>query len=101
MAFAFSKLRPIFRRRSEITAEVTGRLAQTLGGARIVKAYTAEKREEVVFTRGVNRLFRNIASTITGVSAISAVEHRDRGRDGRADDGGRRTIDPRGDHDDR
>ena len=73
MAIAFSKLRPIFRKRSEITAEVTGRLAQTLGGARIVKAYTAEKREEVVFTRGVNRLFRNIASTITGVSAISAV----------------------------
>jgi ABC-type multidrug transport system fused ATPase/permease subunit len=73
MAYAFSKLRPIFRRRSEINAEVTGRLAQTLGGARIVKAYTAEKREEVVFTRGVHTLFRNIASTITGVSAISAV----------------------------
>jgi subfamily B ATP-binding cassette protein MsbA len=73
MSFAFTKLRPIFRRRSEINAEVTGRLAQTLGGARVVKAYTAEKREELVFTRGVHRLFRNIASTITGVSAISAV----------------------------
>ena len=73
MAFAFTKLRPIFRKRSEINAEVTGRLAQTLGGARVVKAYTAEKREELVFTRGVHRLFRNIASTITGVSAVSAV----------------------------
>jgi subfamily B ATP-binding cassette protein MsbA len=73
MAYAFTKLRPIFRKRSEITAEVSGRLGQTLGGARVVKAYTAEKREEVVFARGVHRLFRNIASTITGVSAISAV----------------------------
>jgi subfamily B ATP-binding cassette protein MsbA len=73
MAFAFTKLRPIFRKRSEISAEVTGRLSQTLSGARVVKAYTAEKREELVFTRGVHRLFRNIASTITGVSAVSAV----------------------------
>jgi subfamily B ATP-binding cassette protein MsbA len=73
MAFAFTKLRPIFRKRSEINAEITGRLAQSLGGARVVKAYTAEKREELVFARGVHRLFRNIASTITGVSAISAV----------------------------
>jgi subfamily B ATP-binding cassette protein MsbA len=73
MAFAFSKLRPIFRKRSEINAEITGRLSQTLSGARVVKAYTAEKREELVFTRGVHRLFRNIASTITGVSAVSAV----------------------------
>lgn len=73
MAFAFTKLRPIFRKRSEINAEVTGRLSQTLSGARVVKAYTAEKREELVFTRGVHRLFRNIASTITGVSAMSAV----------------------------
>jgi subfamily B ATP-binding cassette protein MsbA len=73
MAFAFTKLRPIFRKRSEITAEVTGRLGQTLSGARVVKAYTAERREELVFTRGVHRLFRNIASTITGVSAMHAV----------------------------
>jgi subfamily B ATP-binding cassette protein MsbA len=73
MAYAFTKLRPIFRKRSEITAEVSGRLGQALGGARVVKAYTAERREELVFARGVHRLFRNIASTITGVSAISAV----------------------------
>jgi ABC-type multidrug transport system fused ATPase/permease subunit len=73
MAYAFVKLRPIFRERSKIQAEVSGRLGQAMGGARIVKVYTAEKREEIVFTRGVHRLFRNIASTITGTSAIGAI----------------------------
>jgi ABC-type multidrug transport system fused ATPase/permease subunit len=72
MAYAFTKLRPIFRERSKINAEVSGRLGQALGGARVVKVYTAEKREEIVFTKGANRLFRNIASTITGTSAVSA-----------------------------
>ena len=73
MAFAFNKLRPIFRERSKIQAEVTGRLTETVGGIRIIKAYHTEKREERVFTRGVHRLFRNIASTITGTSAVTAV----------------------------
>jgi len=72
MAFAFTRLRPIFRERSVITAEVTGRLAQSLGGVRVVKTYVAERREQLVFARGVHRLFRNIARTITGISAISA-----------------------------
>ena len=72
MATAFSRLRPIFRERGKINAEVTGRLNETLGGIRIVKTYTAEKREELVFTRGAHRLFRNVASSITGVSAITA-----------------------------
>ena len=72
MAIAFKRLRPLFRERGKINAEVTGRLNETLGGIRIVKTYTAEKREELVFTRGVNRLFRNIAESITGVSAITA-----------------------------
>ncbi len=72
LAYAFKKLRPIFRERGEITAEVTGRLGESLGGIRIVKAYTAEKREELSFARGAHRLFRNIASSVTGVSAISA-----------------------------
>src|SRR6478735_3758739 len=72
MALAFNRLRPLFRERGKINAEVTGRLNETLGGIRIVKTYTAEKREELVFTRGVNRLFRNIAQSITGVSAITA-----------------------------
>ncbi|MBI2221493.1 MAG: ABC transporter ATP-binding protein [Acidobacteria bacterium] len=72
MAIAFKRLRPLFRERGKINAEVTGRLNETLGGIRIVKTYTAEKREELVFTRGVHRLFRNIARSITGVSAITA-----------------------------
>ena len=72
MATAFSRLRPIFRERGKINAEVTGRLNETLGGIRIVKTYTAEKREELVFTKGAHRLFRNVASSITGVSAITA-----------------------------
>jgi subfamily B ATP-binding cassette protein MsbA len=71
MTIAFNRLRPLFRDRGKINAEVTGRLNETLGGIRIVKTYTAEKREELVFTRGVHRLFRNVAQSITGVSAIT------------------------------
>ena len=72
MALAFKRLRPLFRERGKINAEVTGRLNETLGGIRIVKTYTAEKREELVFTKGVHRLFRNVAQSITGVSGITA-----------------------------
>ena len=72
MAIAFNRLRPLFRERGKINAEVTGRLNETLGGIRIVKTYTAERREELVFTKGVHRLFRNVAKSITGVSAITA-----------------------------
>src|SRR3954465_12176018 len=71
MAMAFNRLRPLFRERGKINAEVTGRLNETLGGIRIVKTYTAEKREELVFTKGVHKLFRNVAQSITGVSAIT------------------------------
>src|SRR5580765_538080 len=73
MALAFSRLRPIFRERGKINADVTGRLTETLGGIRIVKAYTAEKREALVFTKGVHRLYRNVARTMTGVSMVSGV----------------------------
>jgi subfamily B ATP-binding cassette protein MsbA len=72
LAYAFKKLRPIFRERGEIYSEITGRLGESLGGIRIVKAYTAEKREEIVFARGAHKLFRNIAKSMTGVSAITA-----------------------------
>jgi ABC-type multidrug transport system fused ATPase/permease subunit len=65
-------LRPLFRERGQINAEVTGRLAESLGGIRIVKAYTAEKREELVFARGAHRLFRNVAKSLTGTSAVMA-----------------------------
>jgi subfamily B ATP-binding cassette protein MsbA len=72
MATAFKRLRPLFRERGQINAEVTGRLAESLGGVRIVKSYVAEKREELVFAKGAHRLFRNVAQTLTGVSAITA-----------------------------
>ncbi|MEQ1605291.1 MAG: ABC transporter ATP-binding protein [Pyrinomonadaceae bacterium] len=72
LMYAFKVLRPVFRERGEITALVTGRLTESLGGIRIVKAYTAEKREELSFARGAHKLFRNIAKSVTGVSAISS-----------------------------
>jgi subfamily B ATP-binding cassette protein MsbA len=72
MAYAFKTLRPLFRERGKINAEVTGRLTEALGGIRIVKSYTAEKREEIVFTKGAHRLFRNIAKSMTGISATTA-----------------------------
>ncbi len=72
MSIAFKRLRPIFRQRQVIQSEVTGRLGETLSGIRIIKAYGVEEREDTVFGAGVDRLFRNIASTITGVSAITS-----------------------------
>ena len=73
MAVGFSRLRPVFRARGKINAEVTGRLGETLSGIRIVKAYGVERREQLVFTRGAHRLFRNVAKAVTGVSAVTSV----------------------------
>lgn len=72
MGYAFKTLRPLFRERGKINAEVTGRLTEALGGIRVVKSYTAEKREEIVFAKGVHRLFRNVAQSMTGVSATTS-----------------------------
>jgi subfamily B ATP-binding cassette protein MsbA len=72
MAMAFSRLRPLFRERSVINAEVTGRLAESLGGVRILKVYVAEKREEDRFGEGVQRLFDNVRKSITGTSIVGA-----------------------------
>src|SRR5438874_2469400 len=72
MAYAFARLRPLFRERGKLNADVTGRLGETLGGIRIVKAYRAERSERLVFTRGANTLFRNIATTMTGISGVGA-----------------------------
>jgi ABC-type multidrug transport system fused ATPase/permease subunit len=72
MATAFKRLRPLFRERGKINAEVTGRLNEALGGIRIVKTYTAEEREKRVFSDGVERLFQNVRQSITGVSAVMA-----------------------------
>src|SRR3989338_1525270 len=72
MAHAFRTLRPLFRERGKINAEVTGRLTEALGGIRVVKSYTAEKREEIVFAKGAHRPLPNGAKSMTGVSARTA-----------------------------
>ena len=73
MATMFKKLRPLFRERGKINAEVTGRLGETLSGVRIIKAYSVEKREQLVFAKGAHRLLRNVAQTVTGVSASTSA----------------------------
>jgi ABC-type multidrug transport system fused ATPase/permease subunit len=73
LAFAFRRLRPIFRERSKIQAEVTGRLGESMSGVRVVKAYTAESQEERVFGAGADRIFANIRKTVTGISAVTSL----------------------------
>jgi len=70
---SFKRLRPIFRERHKINADITGRLGETLGGIRLVKAYGAENREQAKFDAGVERLFGKIATTITGVNKVTAT----------------------------
>jgi ABC-type multidrug transport system fused ATPase/permease subunit len=72
LLYAFKTLRPLFRERSKINAEVSGRLTDSFSGVRVVKAYRAERREALVFSQGVHRLFRNVAKTMTGVSSVTA-----------------------------
>jgi subfamily B ATP-binding cassette protein MsbA len=72
LLYAFKTLRPLFRQRSRINAEVSGRLTESFAGVRVVKAYRAERREALVFSKGVHRLFRNVAKTMTGFSAVTA-----------------------------
>jgi subfamily B ATP-binding cassette protein MsbA len=68
---AFQTIRPIFRERSKINAEVTGRLAESLGGVRVIKGYHAEAREEKVFSKGVMRLLENVMRSLTATSVMS------------------------------
>ncbi len=68
---AFGTIRPIFRERGKINAEVTGRLAESLGGVRVVKGYHAEEREDSVFARGVQRLLDNVLRTLTATSVMT------------------------------
>jgi subfamily B ATP-binding cassette protein MsbA len=70
---AHRQLRPLFRERGELRAAVAGRLAQTLSGIRVVKAYAAERREQLVFTRGLHRLFRVMSRTTNRRGTMSAV----------------------------
>jgi ABC-type multidrug transport system fused ATPase/permease subunit len=73
MAYAFTKLRPIFRERSKLQAAVSGRLTESFGGIRIVKSYVAERREDYVFTKGINKLFRNVATTMNGIGLVTTL----------------------------
>jgi ABC-type multidrug transport system fused ATPase/permease subunit len=68
---AFKIMRPIFRERSKINAEVSGRLTESLGGVRVVKGYHAESREQSVFSGGVQRLLDNVLRTLTATSLMS------------------------------
>src|ERR1700720_3343804 len=68
---AFKTIRPIFRARPKINAEVTGRLTESLGGVRVVKGYHAEAREEGVFSAGVQRLLDNVLKTLTATSLMT------------------------------
>ncbi|MBN9617397.1 MAG: ABC transporter permease [Acidobacteriales bacterium 59-55] len=68
---AFKVIRPIFRERSKINAEVTGRLTESLGGVRVVKGYHAEASEASVFAAGANRLLQNVISSLTAQSLMA------------------------------
>jgi ABC-type multidrug transport system fused ATPase/permease subunit len=68
---SFGTLRPIFRERGKINAEVTGRLTESLGGVRVVKGYRAEDREAAVFSSGVARLLANVLATLTSFSVLT------------------------------
>jgi subfamily B ATP-binding cassette protein MsbA len=68
---AFATIRPIFRERGKINAEVTGRLTESLGGVRVIKGYHAEEREEAIFATGVRRLLDNVMRTLTATSVMS------------------------------
>ena len=67
---AFATIRPIFRERGKINAEVTGRLTESLGGVRVIKGYHAEEREEKIFAGGVRRLLDNVMRTLTATSLM-------------------------------
>jgi ABC-type multidrug transport system fused ATPase/permease subunit len=70
LSWAFGTLRPIFRERGKIEAEVSGRLTESLGGVRVVKGYHAEPREEEVFRRGISRILANVLRTLTATSLL-------------------------------
>jgi ABC-type multidrug transport system fused ATPase/permease subunit len=70
---AFSKIRPVFRERGAITAEVTGRLTQTFGGIRVIKGFNAAKQESIVFEKGVERIFQNVKSSLTTTSLVTSA----------------------------
>jgi subfamily B ATP-binding cassette protein MsbA len=73
LQYGFKTIRPIFRDRGKINAEVTGRLTESLGGVRVIKGYHAEEREAAVFAGGVERLLANVMRSLTMTSTLSAA----------------------------
>lgn len=69
---AFGYIRPIFRARGKINAEVTGRLTETLNGVRVIKGFNAEKQENKIFEEGVNRLYLNVKKSLTATALITS-----------------------------
>tara|TARA_R110002050_G_scaffold204522_2_gene340027 strand:- start:11152 stop:12888 length:1737 start_codon:yes stop_codon:yes gene_type:complete len=69
---AFKVIRPIFRNRGKINAEVTGRLTETLGGVRVIKGFNAEEQENKVFEEGVERLFQNVKKSLTATAVMTS-----------------------------
>ena len=69
---AFGYIRPIFRNRGKINAEVTGRLNETLSGVRVIKGFNAEEQENQIFAKGVNKLFENIKKSLTATALITS-----------------------------
>jgi ABC-type multidrug transport system fused ATPase/permease subunit len=70
---AFAMIRPIFRQRSVIMAEVTGRLTETLNGVRVIKGFNAEQQETRIFEQGVDKIFRNIKKSLTTTSMVTSL----------------------------
>jgi ABC-type multidrug transport system fused ATPase/permease subunit len=73
LQYGFKTIRPIFRERGKIGAEVSGRLSETLGGVRVIKGYHAEEREAKVFSAGVERLLDNVMKSLTMTSTLGAA----------------------------
>lgn len=69
---AFSIIRPVFRERGKINAEVTGRLTETLNGIRVIKGFNAEAQEVKIFEQGVDRLFQNVKKSLTSTSFVTS-----------------------------
>ncbi|WP_075352068.1 ABC transporter ATP-binding protein [Algoriphagus marinus] len=70
---AFGKIRPIFRERGKINAQVTGRLTETLGGIRVIKGFNAEEQEIRTFAKGVDELFQNVKASLTATSLVTSA----------------------------
>ena len=69
---AFKVIRPIFRSRGKINAEVTGRLTETLGGVRVIKGFNAEEQENKIFEEGVEKLFQNVKKSLTATAFMTS-----------------------------